>query len=154
MKISRRTAIKGLSASIATSVAAPALAAEAFSTVNNNSPVAAQIDKLKVQVAHQWGKESIVAVIKNTSDRSTTITAISPVTADYGRFNFSELTKTGPLTLAAGEEVHVPFTLMGTPAKPFGHFDNRLQKILKKSMAISTTNNFAKVTTSMSPRIV
>ena len=149
MKISRRTAIKGIGTGIATAVASPALSA-----ANNDSPATAQSDSLHVQVAHKWGKQSIVAVVKNTSGHNTTITDMSPVTADYGRFDFSSLTETGPLTLAAGEEVYVPFTLTGTPVKPFGHFDNRLQKILKKSLTVSTTSRSARVTTSMSPRIV
>lgn len=154
MSISRRNAIKGISAGMATAVVAPILSADTFPAKDEAIKADSQSDRLNVQIAHQWGNESIVAVIRNTSDHNTTITDISPVTAGYGRFDFSDLTKTGPVTLAAGEEVHVPFTVMGTPAKPFGHFDNRLQKMLKKSLAVTTTNSNVKVTTSMSPRIV
>ena len=106
-------------------------------------------------MAHQWSKESLAAVIKNTSPHPATITEITPVIADYGRFNFSDLTREGPLTLAAGEEVHVPFTIMGTPVKPYGHFDNRLQKIIDKSLQISTSNHqSAKVLTPLNIRVV
>jgi len=159
MKISRRTAIKGIGASMATTAAAPALSAralsaDAFSIIDDNSANPAQTDKLNVQVAHQWGKESIVAVIKNTSDHSTTITDINSVAAEYGRFNFESLTRNGPLTLSAGEEVHVPFTVMGTPVTPYGHFDNRLQKQLKKALKISTASRSTKVATAMGPKLV
>ena len=153
MNISRRTAIKGIGAGMATVVATPAVSTAALAT-GNSSGTDEHSDKLTVKIAHQWGKESIAAVIKNTSDHSTTITSINPVAADYGRFEFSSLTDSGPLTLAAGEEVHVPFTPMGTPGKPYGHFDNRLQKILKESLKISTTGRTARATTSMGPVIV
>jgi len=147
MKISRRTVVKGIGAGIA-SAAIPA-----------NSPAAianraADSDKFTVQLAHQWGKDSLGAVIKNTSDHPATITNMTSVAADYGRFNFSELTDKGPLTLLAGEEIHVPFTVMGTPVKPYGHFDNRLQKKIKQSLKISTTNKVALVSTTMNPKIV
>lgn len=149
MKMSRRTAIKGISAGIATAVAAPVFAKTASAnTADQNT------DTIRVQIAHQWGNDSIAAVIKNTSTHNTTITNIDSVAADYGRFNFSDLTKNGPITLAAGEEVHVPFTIMSTPAKPYGHFDNRLQKTLKGSLSITTTKKVASVTTTLSPKIV
>ena len=147
MKISRRTAIKGLGAGLA-SAAIPATHAASVQS-------AGATDTFSVQVAHQWSKESLAAVIKNTSPHPATITEITPVIADYGRFNFSDLTREGPLTLAAGEEVHVPFTIMGTPVKPYGHFDNRLQKIIDKSLQISTSNHqSAKVLTPLNIRVV
>jgi len=157
MKITRRAAIKGIGAGI-TAVAAPAFSTTVIAAKHEPSEADARIelltDRLHVQIAHQWGKKSIAAVIRNTSDHEITITDISPVKTDHGYFDFSDLTKTGPMTLLAGQEVHVPFTVISTPVKPFGHFDNRLQKILKKTLAVSTTNSNAKVTTSMSPRIV
>ena len=146
MKISRRTAVKGMGAAIATAAIPVTSAAVANHAVNS--------DSFTVQVAHQWGKDSLVAVIKNTSDHPATITKMTSVAAEYGRFNFSELTDKGPLTLPAGEELHVPFTVMGTPVKPYGHFDHRLQMKIKQSMKISTTNNVAQVSTTMNPRIV
>lgn len=152
MKISRRTVVKGL-----TTLGTTALATKltpAIASTRGASEHAESDDTLRVQIAHRWGDESIAAVIKNTSNHGTTITDINSVTADYGRFNFAELTKKGSLTLAAGEEVHVPFTVMGTAAKPYGHFDNRLQKHLQKSLRISTSQPFARVTTSLSPKIV
>ena len=148
MTISRRTVVKGLGAGICSTALTPALAK------SNHQHKLESHDTLRVQLAHQWGSESIAAVVKNTSRHSTTITDMNSVAADYGRFNFSELTENGPLTLAAGEEIHVPFILMGTPAKPFGHFDNRLQKHLKSTLKISTTNSRTRVTTASGPKIV
>ena len=46
-------------------------------------------------------------MIKNTSDHDTTITDINSVAIDHGRFNFADLTRNGPLKLAAGEEVRL-----------------------------------------------
>ena len=152
MKISRRTVVKSLttlSTAALTTKLTPAVASTQGTSENSDSD-----DTLRVQIAHRWGDESIAAVIKNTSDHSTKITDINSVTADYGRFNFADLTKNGSLTLRAGEEIHVPFTAMGTPAKPYGHFDNRLQKHLQKSLKISTSQPLARVTTSLSPKIV
>jgi len=146
MKISRRTVVKGMGAGIATAAIPVTSSAIANHAVDS--------DNFTVQVAHQWGKDSLVAVIKNTSDHPATITKMTSVAAEYGRFNFSELIDKGPLTLLAGEEIHVPFTVMGTPVKPYGHFDNRLQKKIKQSMKISTTNKIALVSTTMNPRIV
>ena len=158
MKISRRTIVKGIGAGIFSTTATSVLAnAGKDSQSGSNDPPKTfnPQDTLRVQIAHKWGENSIAAVIRNTSGRCTTITNINSVTADYGRFNFSNLTRNGPVTLAAGEEVHVPFTVMGTPAKPFGHFDNRLQKHLQRSLYISTdTSKIAKVVTSMGPRVV
>jgi len=149
MNISRRTAIKSVGATVAAVATTPALA-----TATHGISSDRQQDSLNVQIAHQWGKESIAAVIKNTSNTTTTITDIDSVAADYGRFDFSDLTRNGSLTLASGEEVHVPFSVMGTPVKPYGHFDNRLQKILRKSLRVSTTGKSVNVTTSLSPRII
>ena len=148
MKISRRTVVKGIGAGIFSTTVTSVLA----NSAENKTPVSQ--DTLSVQIAHQWGNESIAAVIKNTSDKSTTITDINSVAAEYGRFNFESLTRNGPLTLSAGEEVHVPFTVMGTPVTPYGHFDNRLQKQLKKALKISTGNGLSKVTTAMGPKLV
>ncbi len=154
MTISRRTVVKGLSTGFC-STALITKMTPAMATANKPaSDNGASNDTLRVQIAHQWGSNSIAAVIKNTSGHSATITDINSVSADYGRFNFSDLTKSGPLTLSAGEEVYVPFTVMGTPARPYGHFDNRLQKHLQRSLKISTSNQFAKVTTSVSPKVV
>lgn len=151
MKISRRAVVKSLCTSLGATALSTTLApAMAKETIEHS----ANEDSLRVQIAHRWGDESIAAVIKNTSDHSTTITEINSVTADYGRFNFADLIKNGSLTLSAGEEVHVPFTVMGTPVKPYGHFDNRLQKHLKQSLRITTGNRFAKVTTSINPKLV
>jgi len=147
MKVSRRTAIKSIGAGVAAATL-PGIAQSFQAATTHNT------DALRVQIAHQWGKDSIAAVIKNTSTHPTTLTDISSVSADYGRFNFSDLTRNGPLTLAAGEEVHVPFTVMGTPVKPYGHFDNRLQKKLKESLSISTANRSVNVTTSLTPVVV
>ena len=149
MNISRRTAIKSIGAGLATAAIPSSQAADdAISSINT--------DTFSVQLAHQWGKDSLVAIVKNTSSHPATITQFSPgaVVADYGRFNFSQLTDNGPLTLAAGEEAHVPFTIMGTPVKPYGHFDNRLQKIIRDSLTINTKNKVAKVTTALSTRLV
>ena len=149
MNISRRTAIKSIGAGLA-GAAIPSSHASVDITNGINT------DSFSVQLAHQWGKDSMVAIVKNTSDHPATITQFAPgaVVADYGRFNFSQLTDNGPLTLAAGEEAHVPFTVMGTPVKPYGHFDNRLQKIIRDSLTINTQNRVAKVTTTLSPKIV
>ena len=144
MKISRRTVVKGLGAGIASAAIPVSGAAVANSAT----------DTFAAQLAHQWGKDSLVAVVKNTSDHSATITDMTSVVAEYGRFNFSELTRNGSLTLAAGDEIHVPFTVMGTPVKPYGHFDNRLQKKIRESLQISTTNQVAQVSTTLNPRIV
>lgn len=149
MNISRRTAIKSVGATLAGVATTRAIASTGSAQSSANHQ-----DSLSVQIAHQWGKESIAAVIKNTSDNSTTITDINSVVANHGRFDFSKLTRNGSLTLASGEEVHVPFTVMGTPVKPYGHFDNRLQKILKQSLKVSTANQSVNVTTSLSPRII
>lgn len=150
MKISRRTVVKGLSAGFCSTALATSLAQAKSSAIEDT----ATNDTLRVQIAHRWGGNSIAAIIKNTSDHSATITDINSVSADYGRFNFTDLTKNGPLTLSAGEEVHVPFIVMGTPTRPYGHFDNRLQKHLKRSLKISTVNQFTKVITSLSPKVV
>lgn len=146
MKISRRTVIKSIGASAASLTAASAVSAKTKNTE--------KADTISVQIAHQWAEDSIAAVIKNTSAHHTAITNINSVTADYGRFNFEALTSNGPLHLAPGQEVHVPFTVMGTPVKPYGHFDNRLQKKLKESLVVSTANTLSKVSTSISPRLV
>ena len=144
MKMSRRTVVKGIGAGIAS--AAIPRGVDAQSELSD--------EKFSVQVAHRWGGNSIAAVIKNKSNHPATIVDITSVAADYGRFNFSELTKNGALTLAAGEEVVIPFTVMGTPVKPYGHFDNRLQKKLKESLKITTTQKHAQVKVSVSPRVV
>lgn len=152
MKISRRTIVKGIGAGICSTTVTSVLA-NASRRKSLLSKDTAQ-DSLSVQIAHQWGDESIAAIIKNTSDHNTTITDINSVAAEYGRFNFAALTRNGPLTLAAGEEVHIPFTVMGTPVAPYGHFDNRLQKQLKKTLRISTDNRKTRVRTAMHPIIV
>lgn len=152
MKISRRTVVKGLSAGFCSTALATSLAPALAKSSTTDGP--ATNDTLRVQIAHQWGGDSLAAVIKNTSDHSATITDINSVAADYGRFNFADLIKNGPLMLSAGEEVYVPFTVMGTPTKPYGHFDNRLPNHLKRSLKISTNNPLTKVTTSMGPKLV
>ncbi len=148
--ISRRTALKGIGAGIASA----ALARTANAGISSTTSYTANTDTFRVQLAHRWGNDSLAAVIKNTSPHAVTITNATPVAADYGRFNFSKLTHRGPLTLAAGEEVHVPFEVMGTSVKPYGHFDNRLQKKLNEALVISTKNASSKVTTTLNPRIV
>ena len=155
MTISRRTVIKGLGASIATTSALAVSSGIAGASAGVDASRSEDLpDSLNVQLAHQWGDDSLAAVIRNTSGHTVTLLDINSVAADYGRFNFSELTRNGPITLAPGAEIHVPFVQMGTPVKPYGHFDNRLQKLLKASMTVSTTNPVASVSTSMSPRIV
>lgn len=154
MKISRRTVVKGLGTGIFSTALASQASGISPSLTSQNTDNPATDDTLRVQIAHRWGADSIVAVIKNTSDHSATITDINSVATDYGRFNFSDLTKYGPLTLTSGEEIHVPFTVMGTPVKPYGHFDNRLQKHLKRSLKIATTSQSTQVTTSLNPKVV
>jgi len=147
MKLSRRTIIKGIGATAAST----AMTHTASGVLKDSD---ANTDTFRVQVAHQWGKDGLAAVIKNTSPHTVTITDITEVIGEYGRFNFSDLTRNGPLQLTAGEEVHVPFRVMATPVKPYGHFDNRLQKKIKDSLAIPTTNPAAQVSTTRNPRIV
>jgi len=151
MKISRRTVVKGIGAGLCSTTATSVLASDYNRKRHSESEYQ---DTLRVQIAHRWGGEGIAAVIKNTSDHNTTITDINSVAVDHGRFNFADLTRNGPLKLGAGEEVHVMFTVMGTPAKPYGHFDNRLQKQLRKSLKVTTTDKNARVTSSMNPKIV
>lgn len=147
MEVSRRTVIKGIGAGIA-SAAIPASAAISSNKSNHTT------DTFRIRIAHQWSNESVAAVIKNTSPQSTTITGMTSVVTDHGRFDFSELTDNGPLTLAAGEELNVPFTVMGTPAKAYGHFDHRLQKKIRESLVITTANQSAKVSITLNPQIV
>lgn len=154
MKITRRTAIKGLAASVASATIANGVKAGTVPKFASKDFNPDNTDTFKVQVAHRWGNESLAAVIKNTSPHAATINNVNSLSADYGRFNFSTLTQHGPLTLAAGEEVIVPFEVMGTPVNAFGHFDNRLQKRLQEALVISTENASAKVTTTLNPRIV
>lgn len=114
------------------------------------------VDKFNARIEHTWGGLDANLVIKNTTGQSATIHQVSPsyLTAEPGIFDFSAITKNGPLTLAADEEIRIPFTRMGTSAT-IGHFDRSIQKRLRDTLTIKTEpHRIATISTTLNPTIV
>lgn len=158
MDQTRRNTLKALSATgmgIAISTIAPLATANTLANLNTKN--ALNLNDFTVQIEHAWGGTDASVVIKNTSGHASTITRISPsyLSAEPGLFDFGKATQDGPLTLAADEELRIPFTPMASPAATIGHFDHSIQKRLRETLTIQTDQlRIAKTSTTLNPRIV
>ncbi len=151
MDQSRRTTLKALGAAGISAATGITAAGTALADSNPSSG-----NRFSIRLEHSWTGTQTHVIIKNSATEAATISNITPafLSAEPGIFDFSKITSHGPVTLAAGEEIRVPFVQMGTPVT-IGHFDHTVQKRLKASLVIETEGlRIADTRVSLNPRIV